>query len=195
MRAGRDEPRTPTRTPPRTPSSGRSRDGALKAMPKSAKSDIRQKQRQKRRQKLRDSDGDLPADLAIGGASEPIFEIAADPGQWGSAHEQLMALMAALRRALVAGQIAQIPALSQRLAEAMAHYLDDGEGFAGDPAELVALRRAAETNARCLAATLAGLRAARRRLAEIHRMHRSMGYDRNGRSHLISAPETLARRV
>ena len=187
MRAGRDKPHTPTRTP--------SRDSSCEARPKSAKSKLRQKRRQNRRKNLGASDGDIPPDVATGAASEPIFAIAADPGQWGSAHEQLMALMAAVRRALIAGQITQVPALSQRLGEVMQHYLDDADSLPDDPAELVALRRAAEANARCLAATLAGLRAARRRLAEIHRMHRSMGYDRNGRSHLISAPETLARRV
>jgi hypothetical protein len=150
-------------------------------------------------QKTRGPKGQPLAGLIAGPASAATAMIAADAGPDagpdGAAHDQLMLLMAALRRALVAGRIAQIPALSQRVGEAMQRYLGDNEGPPPDPAELAALRREANANARCLEATLAGLRAARRRLAEIHRMHRSLGYDRDGRSRLISAPQTLARRM
>ncbi|MFQ6773941.1 hypothetical protein V6Z69_01910 [Cereibacter sphaeroides] len=74
--------------------------------------------------------------------------------------DQLVSLLDEIRQTVTAGDLAALPGLETRLAEAL-------ERLPRDPARLIALRRRAEGNLACLAAAARGVRAARRRLDEI----------------------------
>lgn len=93
------------------------------------------------------------------------------------------------RRALMAGDMAALADLTLRTEQALAVFRPQDAGTLG------ALRLQAEGNARCLGAALAGLRAARARLAEIARLNSTIGYDDRGQRRSLSAPEGLARRL
>ncbi len=103
-------------------------------------------------------------------------------------HEPLAVLLDRTRAALIAGDLAALPALTVATEAALAGWRP------ANGAELTALAAAAERNARCLSAAGAGLRAARSRLAEIAAAGRSIGYDVEGRRVGLPAPATLARR-
>lgn len=86
--------------------------------------------------------------------------------------EALMGLQAALR----AGDLTQLAALLDAVTETAAR------GVAGDAATLARLRATAAQNDRLLAATLRGLRSARRRLAELQAAQAGFAtYDSGGR--------------
>lgn len=104
-------------------------------------------------------------------------------------HEQLMDTLADTRRALMSGDIAALAGLAAQTEAALDGYLPT------DAEALAAVRHQAEGNAACLGAALAGLRAARARLAEIERLQTSMGYDDRGQRRSLSSPEGLARRL
>lgn len=86
----------------------------------------------------------------------------------------LVDLMQALRVALRAGDFRALDGLALRIEAALPEVRTLGR------AELQALARMAEENARGLEAARHGIRGARRRLAEIAAADRGLTYDRNG---------------
>lgn len=98
-------------------------------------------------------------------------------------------VLADTRRALMAGDMAALADLTLRTERALAEFRPR------EAEALEALRQQAEGNARCLGAALAGLHAARARLAEIARLNTTIGYDDCGRRRSLSSPEGLARRL
>ncbi|AZB53848.1 hypothetical protein EBL89_00390 [Cereibacter sphaeroides] len=90
--------------------------------------------------------------------------------------DPLDSLLDEIRRTVSAGDLAALPGLETRLAEAL-------ERLPPEPARLAALRRKAEGNLACLAAAARGVRAARRRLEEIRQAASGtvVVYDGHGR--------------
>lgn len=102
---------------------------------------------------------------------------------------ELHGLLADTRTALLAGDLAALSAMAERTEAAIAT-------LPASRAELVELQAGAARNAALLAAGLRGVRAARRRLAEIAGYGRFSTYDAQGRLGLVGgAPAKPMRRA
>jgi hypothetical protein len=105
----------------------------------------------------------------------------------------LAARLDAIHAALLLGDLGQIGPLSRQLTEDLAAA--QGSDWPEDA--LQAVRAKAQRNARVLDAALRGIRAARRRLAELHEAasgHRTYGRDGN-RAAAAPLPTTLRQRI
>ncbi len=96
---------------------------------------------------------------------------------------ELAQLLAATRKALLAGDLAALPPLS----EAVEAALEGGwpNGAVAD-ADAAALHAQARENARLLEAAMRGVKAARRRLAEISASRDLVTYDASGQRGVVA---------
>lgn len=100
----------------------------------------------------------------------------------------LESLLDATRAALLAGDLDGLAGLTRQLEAALA-------GAALSPADLAALQLRASHNARLIAAASRGVRAARRRLAEVTACQGLVTYDAAGRRDVVAAPALPVRRA
>lgn len=104
------------------------------------------------------------------------------------APDTLESLLDATRAALLAGDLDALAALSLALETAL-------DGAPLTAAQAAALRDRADRNARLIAAASRGVRAARRRLAEVTACQGLVTYDAAGRRDVVAAPALPVRRA
>ena len=104
--------------------------------------------------------------------------------------ESLHQILTELRIAVVEGNYGRLAAILPELEQAEGHLTMD------DPAELQALKAQAMRAAGCLDSALSGVRAARRRIAEIDDAARGLTtYDRDGVKATVPSHMPTSRRV